>query len=183
MGASGCFDGDMAPDGQLKTEPATRTDRLLPAALRITAGLLWLSNVGWKTPPGFGRSDDGCSGLCSFVEVGIDDAVIPPWSWVLENLVSPNLTAFGYLTLAMEFLLAVLLLSGTFTRAAAVVGFAQSIAIGLTVANAEGEWYWSYLLMAALHVAVFATAAGRYYGVDALLRQQRGLPRWLEAAT
>ncbi|MDQ3463957.1 MAG: TQO small subunit DoxD [Actinomycetota bacterium] len=151
--------------------------------MRITAGLLWLSNVGWKTPPDFGRSADGCSGLCGYVETGIDDAVIPPWSWVLENIISPNLAAFGYLTLFTEFLLAVLLLSGTVTRAAAILGLAQSLAIGLTVANADGEWYWSYLLMAVLHVAVFAMAAGRYYGVDALLRQRPQLPRWLEAAT
>ncbi len=159
------------------------TERIVPAALRVTAGLLWLSNIGWKTPPDFGRSADGCSGLCRFVEAGVEDAVIPPWAWVLENLVSPNLGLFGYVTLAVEFLLAVLLLSGTLTRVAALVGVAQSAAIGLSVANAEGEWYWSYLLMAALHVAVFAMAAGRYYGVDALLRQRPGLPRWLEAAT
>lgn len=101
----------------------------------------------------------------------------------MENVVSPNLAAFGYLTLVTEFLLAVLLLSGALTRLAALVGIAQSIAIGLTVANAEGEWYWSYLLMAALHVAVLAMAAGRYYGVDALLRQRPHLPRWLEAST
>ncbi|MBA3523284.1 MAG: TQO small subunit DoxD [Geodermatophilaceae bacterium] len=173
----------MTVDGQLERRPSSRTERLLPAALRVTAGLLWLSNVGWKTPPDFGRSAERCSGLCRFVEAGVDDAVIPPWGWVLDTIVSPNLSAFGYLTLVTEFLLAVLLLSGALTRAAALVGLGQSLAIGLTVANAEGEWYWSYLLMAALHVAVFAMAAGRSYGVDALLRQRAGLPRWVEAST
>lgn len=161
----------------------SRSERIVPAVLRVTAGLLWLSNVGWKTPPDFGRSEDGCSGLCRFVEAGVEDAVLPPWGWVLETIVSPNLAAFGYLTLVTEFLLAVLLLSGTLTRLAAVVGIAQSVAIGLSVANAEGEWYWSYLLMAVLHVAVLGLAAGRYYGVDALLRQRPRLPRWLEAST
>ncbi len=117
------------------------------------------------------------------VEAGVNDAVIPPWGWVLENIVSPNLAVFGYVTLVTEFLLAVLLLSGTLTRLAALVGIAQSVAIGLSVANAEGEWYWSYLLMAALHLAVLALAAGRYYGVDVLLRQRAPLPRWLDAAT
>ncbi len=161
----------------------SRTERLVPAALRVTAGLLWLSNVSWKTPPDFGRSVDRCSGLCRFVETGTDDAVIPPWGWVLENIVSPNLSVFGYVTLVTEFVLAVLLLSGTLTRAAALLGVGQSVAIGLTVANADGEWYWSYLLMAALHVAVFAMAAGRFYGVDAILRQRGGLPRWLDVST
>jgi hypothetical protein len=37
--------------------------------------------------------------------------------------------------------------------------------------------------MAALHVAIFAMAAGRFYGVDALLRRRPNRPRWLELAT
>ncbi len=37
--------------------------------------------------------------------------------------------------------------------------------------------------MIALHVAIFALAAGRVYGVDARLRQRRDRPRWLELAT
>ncbi|MBA3410856.1 MAG: TQO small subunit DoxD [Geodermatophilaceae bacterium] len=173
----------MAQDTGVRPETESRTTRILPAALRVTAGLLWLSNVGWKTPPDFGRSADGCSGLCGLVEEGSEVAVLPPWGWLLENVVSPNLAVFGYVTLAVEFLLAVLLLSGTLTRGAALLGLGQSIAIGLSVANADGEWYWSYLLMAVLHFAVFAMAAGRFYGVDALLRRRGNLPRRLEALT
>ncbi|MBA3280571.1 MAG: hypothetical protein H0U22_18090 [Geodermatophilaceae bacterium] len=99
------------------------------------------------------------------------------------TIVSPNLALFGYATLIVEFLLAVLLLSGTLTRGAALLGLGQSIAIGLSVANADGEWYWSYLLRAALHVAIFAMAARRFYGVDALLRQRPDLPKRLAALT
>jgi thiosulfate dehydrogenase [quinone] large subunit len=36
-----------------------------------------------------------------------------------------------------------------------------------------GEWFWSYALMFVAHFAVLATAAGRFGGVDAVLR-----PRW-----
>ncbi len=121
--------------------------------------------------------------MCRFVDEGAENGVIAPWSWLMDNVVAPNLSLFGYLTLLTEFTLAVLLLSGTLTRLAALVGVAQSLAIGLSVANADGEWYWSYLLMIALHVAIFALAAGRVYGVDARLRQRRDRPRWLELAT
>jgi thiosulfate dehydrogenase (quinone) large subunit len=38
------------------------------------------------------------------------------------------------------------------------------------VLNAPHEWYWSYLLMLLVHVALFAAAAGRYAGLDGLLR-------------
>ena len=144
--------------------------RAAPAVLRVTAGLLWLSNVSWKVPPGFGESADGCGGLCAFVQRGIDNPVAPVYPWVLETLVRPNLAVFGWAVLVTEFLLAALLLSGTLTRIAAVVGFGQSIAIGLSIANSPEEWYWSYALMAALHLAVFATAAGWRPALDARRR-------------
>ena len=93
-----CLDRGMA----LQTEPTTATVTPSPAltlGLRLTAGLLWLSNVGWKVPPEFGRSEDGCSGLCRFVDEGAENGVIAPWSWLMGNVVSPNLSLFGYLTL------------------------------------------------------------------------------------
>lgn len=151
--------------------------RKTPFALRVTAGLLWLSNVSWKRPPDFGL-------LRNYVDEGINEPVAPVYPWVLENIVEPNFTAFGWTVLLVEFSLAALLLSGTFTRAAAVVGLLQSVTIGLSVANAEGEWYWSYILMATLHLAVFAMAAGRHAGVDGLIRRTRpNRPVWLEVVT
>jgi len=154
-----------------------------PLVLRLTAGLLWLSNVGWKAPPNLGESAEGCRGLCGFVQAGIDHPVAPGYPWVLEHVVRPNLAAFGWGVLIVEFLLAAMLLSGTLTRLAAVIGFAQSVAIGLSVANAPGEWYWSYALMAGLHLALFAMAAGRTGGVDAILRSNPRRPTWLESLT
>ncbi len=154
----------------------------LSAALRIAAGLLWLSNINWKAPPNFGRAARSCSGLCGFINAGTEHG-FPGWSWLLSHFVLPNLTLFGYATLLIEVSLAAMLLSGTLTRGAAILGAFQSLAIGLSVANAPEEWYWSYLLMAALHVAVFALAAGRSYGVDAMLRRRPRLPRLLEVLT
>ena len=52
----------MTQDTGTLPQTDSRTTRVLPAALRVTAGLLWLSNVGWKTPPDFGRSADSSSG-------------------------------------------------------------------------------------------------------------------------
>lgn len=155
--------------------------RVTPLVLRFSAGFLWLSNVGWKRPPDF-RLLEG------YVQRGIDHPVAPVYPWVLDNVIQPNLTAFGWVTLLVEFLLAALLLSGTFTRAAAVLGMLQSAAIGLTVANAPEEWYWAYILMVLLHLAIFAMAAGRSFGVDGLIRRQvrsgeEERPPWLEVVT
>lgn len=142
------------------------TRRVGPAVVRVIAGLLWFVNVDWKVPPDFGRAAG--RGLARFVQAGIDHPVLPPYSWFLEHVVLPNLTVFGWLTLLIEASLATLLISGTLTRLAALGGIAQSGAIALTVMNAPGEWYWSYLLMLAVHLAILATGAGTVWGVDGL---------------
>ncbi len=132
--------------------------RWAPTTLRVVAGLLWLSNVSWKIPPDFGETADGCRGICGYVNAGAENTVLPGSSWFFDSIVSPNLAAFGWLTLFVEAGLAAALLSGRFVRVAAVVGMLQSLGIGLAVANAEGEWYWSYALMIALHLAILVLA-------------------------
>ena len=129
-----------------------------PTTLRISAALLWLSNVSWKVPPDFGDVGDRCSGLCGYVNAGVEHSVLPGSSWMFEQVVQPQLQWFGYLVLFTEAALAATLLSGRFLRVAAVVGMVQSAVIGLAVANAEGEWYWSYGLMIALHLAILISA-------------------------
>ncbi|MGH9245286.1 MAG: hypothetical protein ACRD29_13410 [Acidimicrobiales bacterium] len=159
---------------------ADAVSRGTPFTLRMTAGLVWLSNVSWKVPPGFGENADGCRGLCGFVQAGIDHPVAPGYPWILDHVVRPNLAVFGWGVLVMEFLLAGFLLAGAWARVAAVVGFGHSLTIALAVANAPDEWYWSYALMAVLHLAVFATAddrrrAGAGRGTVAALTAAYGL--------
>jgi hypothetical protein len=134
------------------------------AALRITVGLLWLYNVSWKRPPDFGRSSN--DGLYGFTKAAVDHPVFPPYSWVVEHLVLPQFTAFGWIVLAVETALAVLLLTGTLVRLAALIGCGQSLAIALSVAQAPNEWPWSYWMMIAIHVVLFFSASGRFAAVD-----------------
>jgi len=134
--------------------------RWAPTVLRWTAALLWLGNVSWKRPPGFGRSADGCRALCGFTNAGIEHGVLPGAPWLFQNVISPHLWAFGWITILSEGTLAILLMSGRYRRTAAALGILQSIAILVAVANAPDEWYWSYLLMIALHVAVLTTTPG-----------------------
>jgi len=139
--------------------------RLL-ASVRILLGLMWLQNEGWKLPPEF-------AALGRFVQRGIEDPTFPPFSWALREIVQPNLVAFGWTVLVSELLLAVGLLFGIATRLWAVVGALQSLSIGLTVARVPDEWGWSYWLMIAAHVAVFAApAAARVWSLDAAVRSR-----------
>lgn len=147
------------PTATLTDRTDATTARLGPSVLRWTAALLWLANVSWKVPPDFGRSDDSCRQLCGFVQAGVDNPVLPGSAWFFDSVVGPNLALFGWGTLLVESLLVVLLLSGRHVRIAAVVGLVQSFGIGIAVANASGEWYWSYILMMALHAAILVTAA------------------------
>ncbi|CAN5157226.1 hypothetical protein BH18ACT4_BH18ACT4_03710 [soil metagenome] len=129
-----------------------------PTVLRWTAALLWLSNVNWKVPPDFGRSGDQCVALCRYVEAGAEFPVGPGSALFFDNVASPNLALFGWVTLITESVLVVLLVSGRFLRSSAALGMAMSAGIGLAVANAEHEWYWSYLLMIARHLVILVTA-------------------------
>jgi len=135
-----------------RVDPITR--RWGPNVVRWTAGMLWLANVNWKWPPDFGRSGANCGGLCGYVQSGIDHPVLPGAPWLFEHVIRPNLGVFGWMTLLIEGSLAVLLLSGRYVRFAAVLGVVQSFAILVSVTNAPNEWYWSYLMMIALHIAV-----------------------------
>src|SRR5262245_7776359 len=109
------------------TSPSARLSGIALAVLRILAGLMWLANVIWKWPPDFG--ENGRTGLYFWTRQAVDHPVFPPYSWLVEHLVLPNFTAFGWLTFVVETLLAVLLLTGTAVRLAALVGIGQSLAI------------------------------------------------------
>ncbi|MEJ7629448.1 MAG: TQO small subunit DoxD [Nocardioidaceae bacterium] len=140
-----------------------RGSHLLVAFIRVGVALLWIENVGWKRPPDF-------ESLRKYTDYAVEYPVFAPFSRVVEHIVLPNFTFFAWMTLLVEASLGAFLLIGLATRFWAVVGIGQSVLIMLSVRNAPNEWEWSYYLMILAHVAVFATAAGRSYGLDGLLR-------------
>lgn len=168
---------------RLDTGHLTRT---LVAGVRIVVALMWIQNLNWKIPPDFGRARH--ADLYEFVNDAVIHPVVPAYSWLVQHVVLPNLSIFGWLTLLTEFGLGVFLLTGLLTRAWALIGIAQSLAITLSVLNTPGEWHWSYFLMVAAHVLLFAVAAGRAGGLDGLLRpawrrSPRRLARWAVIAS
>ena len=138
--------------------------------VRIAVGLLWLDNLSWKKPPDFGAKDG--SGLYHFTKLAIDHPVVPPYSALVKSVVLPNFTVFGWAVLLLEIGLAVFLVVGLATRLWALIGIAQTVAIFLSVGASPNEWKWSYFLMAAAHLAVLGFAAGRVWGLDALVRRR-----------
>ncbi|MDQ3166346.1 MAG: DoxX family membrane protein [Actinomycetota bacterium] len=139
------------------------TTRAGLAVLRVGVAVLWIENAGWKTPPDF-------SSLRRYTSEAVEHPVVPPFTWVVEQIVLPNFTFFAWVTLLVEASLGAFLLIGLATRLWAVLGIGQSLAITMSVMNAPNEWEWSFYLMILAHVAVFATAAGRCFGLDEVMR-------------
>jgi thiosulfate dehydrogenase (quinone) large subunit len=154
-------------------------DRAVIAIVRIGVALLWLQNLSWKTPPDFGQGDPP-SGLYLSTTYAVSHEVLHPYAWLVERLVLPNFTFFAWMVLLVEASLGAFLLVGLVTRFWALVGIAQTVVIMLSVVNSPHEWIWSYLLMLLVHAALFATAAGRYGGLDGVLRPEwQGSRSWL----
>ena len=150
---------------------ATQTSRWLLGGVRIVMGVLWLTNAGWKTPPDFGRA--GGRGLFRFTSFAVEHEVLAPFALIVREFVLPNFTLFGWMVLLVEAALGSFLLLGLGTRLWALVGAAQAAVITLSTLNAPGEWNWGYYMFVTIHLLLFATAAGRFVGLDGLLR-----PAW-----
>ncbi|MDJ0322520.1 TQO small subunit DoxD [Cryobacterium sp. PH31-AA6] len=147
----------------------TRASAVMIAVLRCGVALMWIQNVAWKVPPDFGRVNN--DGLYFWANKAVEFPVFAPYSAFVDGVVLPNIEIFGWFTLLVEGGLGAFLLIGLATRFWAVVGLGQTVAITLSVLFAPHEWQWSYYLMALAHLAIFATAAGRSYGVDGVLRE------------
>jgi hypothetical protein len=146
--------------------PDAKSGQIALTFLRILVGLIWLRNVLWKVPPDFGEGRR--TGLYFWSNLAIEHPVFPPYSWLVEHLVLPNFTLFGWGVLVVESLLAILLLTGTAVRLAALLGVAQSIAIALSVAAAPNEWPWAYAMMIGIHAVLVFAPSAQYAAVDAL---------------
>ncbi|WP_455352078.1 DoxX family protein [Streptomyces sp. SYSU K217416] len=157
---------------------SSRFSRVLLAVCRVVVALLWIQNLSWKHPPAFGNKSDPPRDLYDWTLNGVEHEVFAPWAWLVERVILPNFAVFAWGAFAVEACLGAFLLVGLATRFWALVGLAQTTAITFSVLNTPHEWFWSYVLMYAVHLALLATAAGRAYGVDGALRpvwrQRRG---------
>jgi uncharacterized membrane protein YphA (DoxX/SURF4 family) len=165
----------MQPNAATRVTLNERFTRIIIGGTRITAGLLWLANLHWKRPSGFGKANG--SGLYKYVKYGIDHPTFPPYSWVLRHLIAPHMSLFGWMTLLLEASIAALLILGWQTKFVALAAAGQAAAIGLSVAQAPNEWPWSYVLMVALHLMLVATDAGKFGGLDGMRADRRSARR------
>ena len=142
---------------------------LWPLALaRIVYGVLWWQQSKWKVPSDdFGRKSGG--GLWYWVQQEIQHPTVGAYKDFLVNVMIPNWTFFGWMTLITETFIGVTLILGLFTRLGSVVAIGMAANITIGILSVPHEWVWTYTMLIMFPVLFLLTDAGRSLGVDAYL--------------
>jgi uncharacterized membrane protein YphA (DoxX/SURF4 family) len=135
-------------DGGRSVAEAERT-LLALSVLRIFVGVIWLANLSWKLPPDFGR--DQPRGLLYSFREAERWAFVEPLRDLVQNVVIPHFTLFGWLVFVVELTAGVLLTTGFLTRFGALLGTAESLTIMALVSRAPTEWFWGYAMFVVLN--------------------------------
>ncbi len=155
-------------------------DHLVRYVVRGIVGLMWWQQSLWKVPPDF-------DSLRHWVEEMIKNTAFPIQAELLEKLVLPNFTAFGYLIYSLEVIIGISLIVGLFVRATSTIGALMILNIYLGLYRSETEWPWTYAFLVLLMIIFAVERYGRSLGADALIaaRTQKsgGLTRLLAAVT
>ena len=154
---------------------------------RLLYGYLWWQQSAWKVPSDdFGRKSGG--GLWYWVQQEIQHPTVTAYRDFLVNVMIPNWTFFGWMTLVTETSIAVSLILGAFTRLGSLVAIGMAANITIGILNVPHEWGWTYVMLITLAALFLLTDAGRSLGLDAFLvrrldaasdRPTARLLRWL----
>jgi thiosulfate dehydrogenase (quinone) large subunit len=135
---------------------------------RILYGYLWWQQSGWKVPSDdFGRKSGG--GLWYWFQQGIQHPTLNAYKDFQLNVVIPNWTFFGWMTLITETFIGVTLILGLGTRLGSLVAIGMAANITLSILNVPHEWGWTYTMLIMFPALFLLTDAGRSFGLDAFL--------------
>src|SRR5207247_8020709 len=142
---------------------------LWPIALaRIVYGLLWWQQSKWKVPSDdFGRKSGG--GLWYWVQQEIQYPTVNAFRDFLVNVMIPNWTFFGWMTLITETFIGATLILGLATRLGSLVAIGMAANITIGILSVPHEWGWTYTMLIMFPVLFLLTDDGRSFGVDAFL--------------
>ena len=143
------------------------TDAQWLAILRIGVGLWWLESVRHKDLPNFLRGS-----AMGWVESLTIDHPLPAFAAAVRrvSLSSPRRRVVtSWLVVAGEFCVGVSLTLGLLTPAGALVGIFLNLNYLLLAGLRDQGEQGQNLMMLLIEVVVFATGAGRVWGIDGLL--------------
>jgi len=118
---------------------------------RIMLGLMWLATLRWKLPPNF-EPTEGTRGVKEWLELQVANPGLSWYGDIIDSVVLPNFTLFAWMLFFLELFVGLSLLLGIFTRPAALIGLGMSLNLWIGLRNIE--WHWTYVLMAAWHLAI-----------------------------
>jgi uncharacterized membrane protein YphA (DoxX/SURF4 family) len=151
-------------------DPSQRAPRNLGIwVLRVLMGSMWWQQTLWKIPPNF-------AGLHYWMQQEADHAAVALQGLLVRDVVLPNLVVFGPLVYTVELLIAVSLLLGLFSRAAALLGLLMGLNLWLGLYSAEGEWPWTYMFLVMIQAWFVIDPPGRVLGADTLWNIRRRAP-------
>lgn len=92
----------------------------------------------------------------------------------IDGFVKPNIRWFGYVVWGTEAFIFISMFFGLFSRLGGLAAVCQSaqLMIGLAGISNPAEWEWSYNLLVALSILMFALTPGRVFGLDVPIRKR-----------
>jgi thiosulfate dehydrogenase [quinone] large subunit len=133
--------------------------------------VLWLANLSWKLPPGFGRDDP--EGLLYNFRRAEEHAVFGFLQTFMREVVIPHFTLWGAIVFTIELVAGALLTLGVFTRLGALVGTVQAVMITLLVVDAPNEWFWTYAMLILVNLVCLLTVTDERLSVRPALERRR----------
>lgn len=135
---------------------------------RMMFGLLFL-DMALQKAPWVIQDGHRFGWLYGWIWQEINHPTFGLYKTVLQTVVLPNFTLFGYLSFFTEIALGLSLLLGLFTVLGGIGGAAWMFNITLGSYSVPGEWYWIWPLLIVPQLVFAHSRAGRVLGMDQLL--------------
>ncbi len=148
-----------------------RTELLL-AALRALMGVIFLSVWSYNITKGYYSP----GGWADFVQKYADTTVVGPYRSFLNEVMIPSASVAARGQFVLELIVGGFLVIGLFTPVVGLLGALFQLNL-LVATSGTSDWPGTYIIMAALLLAVALGQAGRTLGVDARLARRHPTPR------
>ena len=168
-----------------------RLPGLFVGLFRIMFGILWLQAALQKAPWVINAQGQRFGWLSNWLWTETQHPTFGFYKALLESMVLPHFTFFGYLSFVVELALGISLLLGLLTVLSGIGGALWQFNIALGSYSVPGEWHWLWPLLIVPHLVFAHSHAGRSVGLDFFLQQwlarsptsQTGLGRLLRCLT
>jgi thiosulfate dehydrogenase [quinone] large subunit len=157
--------------------------------LRMMFGMLWLQAALQKAPWVINAQGQRFGWLSNWLWTETQHPTFGFYKALLEHVVLPHFTVFGYVSFVVELALGISLLLGLLTVLSGMGGALWQCNIAIGSYAVPGEWGWLWPLLIAPHLVFAFSHAGRSVGVDLFLSHwlskdptgQTGMGRFLRS--